>query len=115
MRVSGGLWHGVQLDDLSQLVDSVAADAVVVPILVSGEPLEVDLYSIRAAQHGLPGKVEVYSHGYILAFALTDFKLQGRTLPRLLISLVRRPNPPYIDINSFYVIVSRVTGFDGLR
>ena len=57
----------------------------------------------------------MYDHGFILAFALTDFKLQGRTLPRLLISLGPRLQAPFYDINAFYVIFSRVRGFDGLR
>ncbi|KOO26568.1 hypothetical protein Ctob_001207 [Chrysochromulina tobinii] len=115
-RVSGGLWHGVELDDLSSLVESVASDATVVSLLLhSKETLEITLYSIKSAQFGLPAKLDVHDHGFILAFALTDFKLQGRTLPRLLISLGPRPSPPYVDINSFYVIVSRVCGYDGLR
>jgi hypothetical protein len=115
VRVSGGLWHGVPLDDLSDLVESVATDATVISLLVHKEHLEIDMYSIKSAQHGLPGKMEVSTHGYILAFALTAFKLQGRTLPRLLINLGTRPQAPYITMNAFYVMVSRVRAFEGLR
>ena len=117
VRVSGGLWHGVRLDDLSSLVQSVGASAtdVVIPLLMRDEEEMIDLYTVRAAMNGLPGKLGVTSHGYLLAAALTDFKLQGRTLPRLLLSFGKRPQSPFITMNVFYVLVSRVMGFDGLR
>lgn len=75
VRVSGAMWHGVPLDDLSELVDSLASDAVVVPLLLGKKDVEADLYHIEAAQHGLPAKLNVRAHTYILAFALTDFKV----------------------------------------
>ena len=49
------------------------------------------------------------------AFALTDFKLQGRTLPKLIINICYRPIAPYMTWCSFYVMVSRVTEREGLR
>ena len=44
----------------------------------------VELRSQLAAATGLPIKVKVREHQYSLAFALTDFKLQGRTLRKVL-------------------------------
>ena len=44
----------------------------------------VELRSQLAAAKGLPIKVKVREHQYCLAFALTDFKLQGRTLRKVL-------------------------------
>ena len=44
----------------------------------------VELRSQLAAAKGLPIRVKVREHQYCLAFALTDFKLQGRTLRKVL-------------------------------
>jgi hypothetical protein len=74
VRVSGGLWHGVPLDDLSNLVESVATDATVISLLVHKEHLEIDMYSIKSAQHGLPGKMEVYAR---IHFGICTDRLQA--------------------------------------
>ena len=78
VRVSGALWHGVQLDDLTGLAPSLAGDTIVVPLGVGKKDVEADLYHLEAAQNGLPAKLHVRAFAYTLAFALTDFKLQGR-------------------------------------
>ena len=52
---------------------------------------------------------------YLPAFAMTDFKLQGRTLPKLVLNICERPVSPYLDWSSFYVQISRVCERDGLR
>ena len=44
-----------------------------------------------------------------------DFKLQGRTLPKLVLSLQPRNRPPYLTLSSFYVFISRVRRASGLR
>ena len=85
------LWHGVELDDLSGLIESVTPDAQVVSLLVSRQ-LKKDGVALRglvAAQNGLAEKVGVEQHPYRLAFALTDHKLQGRTLPKLILSIFK--------------------------
>ena len=68
-----------------------------------------------AAQHGIPRQVPIRRHQYDLAFALTDFKLQGRTLPKLIISICTRSRMPWMTLQSFYVLVSRTTSMKGLR
>ena len=50
-----------------------------------------------------------------LEFAITDFKLQGRTLRKLVLSVCRRQRMPWMTLASFYVLVSRVRELDGLR
>jgi hypothetical protein len=117
VRVSGGTWHGEKLDDLSGLVPSSSQDEVVVPVLfLKKKPVEVPLRSFYAARHNLPAKVKVHVHHVILAFGLTDFKLQGRTLNRLIISILRRPKcSPTLNMNAFYVLVSRLRAQLGLR
>ena len=76
-------WHGVPLDDLSNLIESDTPDAQVVPIM-EGPAEEVKLKSEAAAQFGLD-VVNVKKFTCNLAFAITDFKLQGRTLPKLIL------------------------------
>ena len=42
-------------------------------------------------------------------------KLQGRTLPKLVISVCKRRKPPWMNLAAFYVLISRVRTFDSLR
>ena len=44
-----------------------------------------------------------------------DFKLQGRTLPKLIISIFKRTTPPWMNLASFYVLISRCRTSDSLR
>ena len=115
LRVGGErvTWHGVPLDDLSDLIESITPDAQVVPIM-EGLAEEVYLKSVAAAQFGLD-VVEVKEHSCRLAFAMTDFKLQGRTLPKLILSIYKRPTPPWMELTGFYVLISRVRTMEGLR
>ena len=117
--VSGTKWHGVELDDISERVETLVpgeGGATVVPLMVGKKRVDADLYGIDAAKAGLPSSVEVHQHTYILAAALTDFKLQGRTLPKLLLSFGARVKMPYMDrMNKLYVLLSRATTLDGLR
>ena len=46
-----------------------------------------------------------------LAFAMTDFKLQGRALPKLILNICKRPTPPWMELAGF----SRVRTMEGLR
>ena len=83
------LWHGVELDDLSSnLPEYVEGGVQVVPLRVSPQPTETKMRSAWAAVNGLPEKPRVRRHRYILAFALTDFKV------RLLAQNARRGDAP---------------------
>ena len=44
-----------------------------------------------------------------------DFKLQGRTLPKLIIFIFKRTTPPWMNLASFYVLISRCRTSDSLR
>ena len=69
------LWHGVELDNLSDLIESVAVNAQVIPLFASKNMKEgAELRGAVAAQSNLPSKAKVVEHQYVLAFALTDFK-----------------------------------------
>jgi len=63
----------------------------------------------------VPKTLSFHAHPIALAFAVTDFKLQGKTLDKLVLSIAPRPFPPHLDLKSFYVMVSRVRARRGLR
>ena len=47
---------------------------------------------------------------------LTDYKLRGHTIPKLILSIATRPvSTPCLKLCDFYVLVPRVRSFDGLR
>lgn len=111
------LWHGIELDDLSGLIESVTPEAQVISLLVSKNIKQegVDLRGAVAAQANLAETVFVRQHMFRLAFALTAFKLQGRTLPKLIIHVALRKKPPWMTLNAFYVLISRVRTSASLR
>ena len=59
--------------------------------------------------------VKVKEHSFRLAFVMTDFKLQGRTLLKVILSMFKRPMPPWMELTGFYVLISRVRTMAGLR
>jgi hypothetical protein len=87
----------------------------VIPLLLSSNAESVDCYSVYAAQHSVARKLLIKKHPYDMAFAITDFKLQGRTLPKLILSLPKRHELPWMTLQSFYVLISRVPCMSGLR
>ncbi len=116
------LWHEVPLPNLTNLIpklsvppDTEESSEQVISLLLSPHEEKVDCYSVYAAQQCIPSKMGVKRHPYILAFALTDYKLQGRTLPKLIISLCKRVRMPWMTLQSFYLLISRVESLKGLR
>ena len=96
-------------------IESIVDDAVVVPIIQSTHPQEYDTTSLFACQKGIPKKLRYAGFGMTLAFAVTDFKLQGKTLDELVLSVAPRPFPPHMDLKGFYVATSRVREKSKLR
>ena len=86
-----------------------------VPIITSKHKDTHDTTSLWACMKGVPKKIAFHAHPITLAFAVTDFKLQGKTLDKLILSIAPRPFPPHLDLKAFYVMVSRVRGRHGLR
>ena len=97
VRLSGGTWHGVELPDLRGRANSLVDGEVIVPLLLSNDPIDVDLHSIFAAQIGLEGSVQCKFHNFRLSFCLTDYKLQGVTLPLIIINVYERLVQPFMD------------------
>ena len=86
-----------------------------VPIITSKHKDTHDATSLWACMKGVPKTIAFHAHPITLAFAVTDFKLQGKTLDKLILSIAPRPFPPHLDLKAFYVMVSRVRGRRGLR
>jgi hypothetical protein len=67
---------------------------------------------VLAAQHELSKHIAVGTLAARLAFVLTDFRLQGRTLSQLIISL-NRHRPAWssrLTLSSIYMLISRTCG-----
>ena len=102
-------------DDDGCGIETLTPGAVVVPILASSHLLEFDTSSLYAVMNHVPRTLHHHGHPVALAFAITDFKVQGRTLDFLNMSLASRPFPPHLDLKGFYVMISRVRNADGIR
>ena len=61
------------------------------PIVVSKHTEEHDTSSLWACLKGVPKSIRLRAHPLTLAFAVTDFKLQGKTTEDLLLSIAPRP------------------------
>jgi|TARA_B100000513_G_scaffold1265_1_gene878 hypothetical protein len=55
-------------------------DEQVIPLAQAKSARDVRVHSPLARSRGLPGTLSSKQHTYQLAFALTDYKLQGRTV-----------------------------------
>jgi len=64
--------------------------------------------SVEATRRALPPSLGVRRLEVDLAFALTDFKFQGKTLEYIILSLGNRGGLPCWSLESFYVLFSRV-------
>jgi hypothetical protein len=71
--------------------------------------------SLFAAAACIPAELAISGFPISIAFALTDYKLQGMTLPKLIMSVAPSPFPPYLDLEGFYVFISRLISRAGLR
>jgi len=94
--------------------DSLVSGAAVVPLKETIHVEPVKLTSPESLVAGLP-MLKTMPHTACLAFARTDYKLQGVTLSHLLLSLSARSFQPYIDMSGAYVLASRVRSGAGLK
>ena len=102
-------------DDDGAGIESMTTDATVVPVQRSRALLEYETGSLFATMSSVPRVLRHHGHPITLAFALTDFKVQGRTLDYLNLSIAARPFPPHLDMKGFYVMISRVRRSSSLR
>jgi len=95
----------VKLPDTSVLesAETLVAGQAVVPLFsAESEKLQIVTSSGRA------GKIKVSDFSVEPAFAITFHKLQGKTLPKLLVNLNKTPHPPHITFEFAYVALTRV-------
>ena len=85
------------------------------PIITSKHKAAHDTFSLWACMRAVPKTLNCTEHPITMAFAVTDFRLQGKTLEKLVLSIALRPLPPHLDLKVFYVMVSRVRARCGLR
>ena len=95
--------------------ESLHKDLRVVAVLDSKDQRTHKCRSLYAASAGIPKEVEYLGHKITTNFGSTDYKLQGMTLEKLIMSVAPRPFPPPVDMEGFYVFVSRLTMMAGLR
>jgi hypothetical protein len=96
-------------------IESLVDDAIVVPVVHSPSVVEYATTSLMACMKGCPQTLKCQGFPIDLAFAITDFKLQGKTKDELILSVAPRSFPPHVDLKGFYVDVSRVRRRDRLR
>lgn len=94
---------------------SLSADEAVIALRVSKQVKAVDLQSVHSATEGAPREVSVWRHPLELAMSLTDYKVQGRTMKHLVLSLSVRPFKPHMLLEKLYVLLSRVERSSSLR
>ena len=82
---------------------------------ISGNEREYRVSSLFAAMTGVPRALHFVAGHLTLAFAVTDSKLQGKTLNELMLSLAPRPFPPRLDLKGYYAIISRGRRITQLR
>jgi hypothetical protein len=95
-------------DDESDPEETETKRRIVIPIRTNNGTHDHHLISLYAAMAGMPKIIKIFAPWITLSFALTDFKLQGRTLDALILSIAPRPFPPHLDLRGFYVFISRV-------
>jgi hypothetical protein len=126
IRVSEGKWHGVDLPtNVTKVLpklraplacgkkNNVARGCIALPLLHL-QPKEARLTGVRAAYSYVP-KLMKRPCSYELAFALTDYKLQGMTLERLVVLIGMYTFPTRHTLSSLYVMLSRVRRSAQLR
>ena len=89
-------------------IETLVDGYVVVPIVKSHHAETHDTASLWACMKCVPKTLRFHKHPVDLSFAVTDFKLQGKTLDELILSIAPRPFLPRLDLKGFYVMVSRV-------
>ena len=81
---------------------------LVSPVPLSTRLVEVTMRSPRTARARFPPKLKVHVHMVGLAFGSTDYKLQARTVERLILCLRPRRFWPHFSLTGLHVLASRV-------
>jgi hypothetical protein len=87
---------------------SLDAHELVLPILIGARSVTHRVTSLEAARRCIPRDLRMFKHDVDLAFALTDYKVQGKTLEYFILSLGLRSFAPFLTLADLYVLASRV-------
>jgi hypothetical protein len=116
LRVSGADWHGLPMQKLGHVIPEIASpvggDLVTGVIALpffdpAGQKAGVAFTSMHAAINGFKS-TKMKKPTYDLAFALTDYKIQGMTRTRLVFVAGVPLSPLRHSRSSLYVVLSRV-------
>jgi len=102
-------------EDDGKDIQTLVPGVVVIPVVPSRNTFDYNSTSLFSCLKGVPKTLRCSTFPIDIAFAVTDYKLQGKTKDKLILSLAPRPFPPYQDLKGFYVGVSRVKKRDRLR
>ena len=96
--------------------ETLCTNKVIIPIGYKSrsEKIIIDINVNGQNYHNITIKKEK-EHRVELSFIITFHKLQGKTLPKLIIQLNERPFSPHITYNGFLVALSRVKFRSDLR
>ena len=82
---------------------------LVVPVLVGANGVRYGVTSSYAARESIPKELYVMRHQIDLAFAVTDYKVQGKTLDYFVLAIgPRKGIKPSLTLTDLYVLASRV-------
>jgi hypothetical protein len=90
---------------------TIVSNAVVIPVKLSTR----DPTKLHVCVNSTWLPIKVRTHAIELGFAITFHKVQGKTLPRIILDLNNRPFKPQITFNMLLVGLSRVTSGQNFR
>lgn len=105
-----------ELEKYWKISETIVQNKYVVPIGFRTRPTKTLIdFKIDKQIYNNVEIVKTKIHRVELSFVITLHKLQGKTMPKLIIELNQRPFPPSITYNGLLVALSRVTKRSDLR
>ena len=94
--------------------ETLEVDKVVVPIVMQPRPKARELHLFRRGNTRAKTTLQFFDFGVELAFAITYHKIQGQTLPRIILDL-NGTGHGALTVAQLYVGISRVRFGDQIR
>ena len=100
----------IRVDTCTTSTSSLAADEVVIPLLaktaLNGDEIVTNFNHCSSARD--KNAIKFIRHGFDLGFSVTFYKVQGKTINRVILDLAQRPGSHQISHPALYVGMSRV-------
>jgi len=93
---------------------TLVEDQIVVPIGLKDQDKQHISITLENG-HPISFDVQAQPHRIDLAFVITFWKIQGRTIPKIILALNKRPFKPHITYTMLLVALSRVSKGDDIR